>query len=386
MKIAKRITTIVVLTFLVTPGSAAENDAKAFGQFQEILQSIDQKSFEIFSKVLDQTDLANRVYSHQPVEDDVRAIFNGNFWELIEAGFLHYLPPEGSKVKAELIQFSFEDGRGQACVRYSRANYEYTYQVFDLRHDRRGRIRVVDWFDSKAGQTFTADIGEDLITLMPTKVATRKIVSIENPTDLQLFQVTEILKAIRDAQPPRFFEIYDEFDDQLKREPLIAKNAVIMAYGVKDIDRFRQSVEIFVEVYSEDANQALIMSDYYLVLEDYQQSFEMLRRYHQSFKIKEGAIPAKLSALALATGNTDDAEKFALEATVNEPTLELGWWSLLRVRAAAKDYQGALPALTYLEDNFEHRLDEAKLRRDKFRAFASLASSQEFKDWRGSRN
>ena len=89
--------------------------------------------------------------------------------------------------------------------------------------------------------------------------------------------------------------------------------------------------------------------------------------------------------LALAIGKPDDAEEFAVAATVNEPELELGWWSLLRARAAARNFAGALEALTYLEDNFDHRLDEAKLRRDKYRAFASLASSQEFKDWRAGR-
>lgn len=386
MKIAKQIATLVALAVLATPLFAAENDSKAFGQFQEVLQSIDQKSFEMFKKALDQTDLTNRVYSHQPVEDEVREIFRAGFWEIIEAGFLQNLPPPGSKTKAELVQFAFQDGRGRACVRFSRPNYEYTYQVFDLRHDRRGRIKIVDWFDSRDGQMFSADIGEELITLMPTKAATRKLLTNKNPTDLQLFQVTEILKATRDNQPPRFFEIYDGFDDPLKREPLIAKYAPVMAYMVKDVDRFMQAVEIFVDVYSEDPNQALKMSEYYLVVEEYEKSFEMLRRYHQNFAVKEGAIPAKLSALALAINKPEDAEKFAVEATVNEPTLELGWWSLLRARAASKDYQGALAALTYLEDNFEHRLDEAKLRRDKFRAFTQLANSQEFKDWRASRN
>lgn len=386
MNIAKQIATIVALITLMTSVFAAEDDAKAYGQFQEVLQSIDQKSFEMYRKALDQTDLTNRVYSHQPVENDVREAFRAGFWEIIEAGFLQNLPPPGSKVKADLVQFAFEDGRGRACVRFSRPNYEYTFQVFDLRHDGRGRIKIVDWFDSKDGQLFSAEIGELLITLKPTKAATRKLLSIKKPTDLELFQVTEILKATRDNQPPRFFEIYDEFSDQLKREPLIAKYAPLMAYRVKDVDRFMQSIDIFVEVYSEDPDQALKMSEFYLAVEDYENSFEMLKRYHQNFTIKEGAIPAKLSALALAIGKPDEAEKFAVEATVNEPELELGWWSLLRARAASDDYQGALTALTNLEDNFSHRLDEAKLKRDKFKAFSGLANSQEFKDWRASRN
>jgi hypothetical protein len=59
---------------------------------------------------------------------------------------------------------------------------------------------------------------------------------------------------------------------------------------------------------------------------------------------------------------------------------------LLRARAAAEDYRGALEPLQRLEDDFGHRLDESKLRRDRFRAFTGLAASQEFKDWRADRN
>ncbi len=385
MKNLKQIVTVMVLSILATPLFAAEDDAKAIGQFQDILESVDQKSFEMFRKALDQTDLANRIYSHQPITDGVREIFRGQFWEIIESGFLQGLPPVGSTTKAELVQFEFQDGRGRACVRFNLPRYEYTFQVFELRHDSRGRIKIVDWFDSSNGQSFSAHIGEELITVMPTKASTRELLTISDPTELQLFQVTEILKATRDGQPPRFFEIYDEFDERLKREPLIAKHATLMAYRLKDTDRFARSLDIFVEVHSEDPNLALMTSDFYVVVEDYESSFVSLQRYYQYFNVKEGALPAKLSALALATGKPDEAEKFAVAATVNEPELELGWWSLLRARAAAKNFEGALEAMTYLEDNFDHRLDEAKLRRDKYRAFASLAGSQEFKDWRAGR-
>jgi len=89
--------------------------------------------------------------------------------------------------------------------------------------------------------------------------------------------------------------------------------------------------------------------------------------------------------MALATGKPIEAEKFAVEATTDEPTLELGWWSLLRVRSSTKNYEGSIEALTQLEDTFGQRLDEAKLRRDKFRGFTQLVGSQEFKDWRASR-
>ena len=55
------------------------------------------------------------------------------------------------------------------------------------------------------------------------------------------------------------------------------------------------------------------------------------------------------------------------------------------MRAGAGDYAGALPALTYLEDNFGHRLDAAMLRRDPYKAFNGLAASEAFTEWRAGR-
>ncbi len=296
------------------------------------------------------------------------------------------LPERGTNTDAKLVDFTFENGQGRAAIRFRLPKYEYAFQVFDLRHDSRGRLKIVDWFDSSTGQMFSAEIGEDLVVLMPTKNATRKLVSIPNPSDLQLFQVTEIFKASRDMQPPRFFEIYDQFNDQLKREPFIAKYAVYMAYLIKDIDRFVSTLDIFVNVFSNDPNFSLVMSQYFLALEAYEDSYTSLRKFQENFSVKEGALPAKLSALALAINKPEEAEKHAIEATVNEPSLELGWWSLLRARSSSGDFDGALEALTNLEDLFGHRLDEAMLRRDRFRGFAMLAESQEFKDWRAGRN
>jgi len=386
MKIAKLITIVAMFTMLVTPVFAARDDSKAFGQFQEFLEGIDQKSFETIRKYVDQADLTNRVLSHQAVQADVQDMFRNDFWNAVERGILHVLPPKGSRVKPELIQFEFENGKGRAVVRFSYPNYEFQFQQYDLRYDGRGRLKVVDWFDSSKGETFSAFMGEELLAAKPEKEASRKLLSSNAPTDLQLFQATEILKAIRDRQAPRFFEIYDKFDEPLKREPWIAKNAVYMAQIMKDVDRFSRAVVIFADLYSEDPDMGLMLSDYYVTLQDYEQSFAALQKFEQHFSVSEGALPAKLSALALAIGRSDDAEKFAVKATTSEPELELGWWSLLRARSVVEDYQGALEALTHLEDDFGHRLDAGKLGRDKFRAFTKLAASQEFKDWRAQRN
>lgn len=385
MKIVKIVVSGLMIGLLTGPVFAADGDDEAFGQFQVILLAIDDRSFETFQKAIDKTDMRNRVLSAGQIDENVAQAFNADFWQFVESGFSENLPAPGSKAATKLVDFAFEDGVGKAAIRFTKPNFEYAYQIYDLRHDGRGRLKIVDWFNSGSGQMLSAEIAEELMVQMPTKAATRKTISIQNPTDLQLFQVTEIYKASRDMQPPRFFEIYDEFNDALKSEPFIAKYAVHMAYLLQDADRLVPALETFVNVYSDQPTYALTISDVYLAMGALEESYALLKVFQQNFAVNEGALPAKLSALALATGKPDDAETFAVEATTDEPTLELGWWSLLRVRSSVGNYAGAIEALTALEETFGHRLDEAKLRRDTHRGFTELVASQEFKEWRATR-
>lgn len=371
--------------FLGSPAAAAENDDEAFGQFQEILQAIDGEVFEPIQKAIDRTDMRNRVISAEQIEADALQVFDQTFWEWMEGGFQYHLLPPGTMVQVKLVDFAFKDGTGKAAIRYSRPNFEFAYKVFDLRHDGRGRLKLVDWFDTDNGQVTSAQIAERLLIQIPTKEAARKAVPVQNPTDLQLFQVVEIFKAAREGAPARFFDIYDDLSDDLKRESTIAKSAAFMAFLLQDTDRLVSALDIFLDVYSGQTDYLLKISDFYLAIGAYEESYLSLKTFQQNFPVNEGALPAKLSALALAIGKPEEAAEFAVEATTDEPSLELGWWSLLRARSSAGDYAGSIPALAQLEDNFGQRLDESKLRRDKFRGFIGLVTSDEYKEWRASR-
>ena len=386
MKNAMAATILVVLALTAVPLHAAEGDDKALGQFKQILAGIEDRKFAPIQAAIDQADLSSRILNSRAIEPAARKVLNENFWQIIEESFLQNLPAANTKIKVQLVDFAFEGGKGYAGVRFNQPHFEYAFQVFELRYDNRSRLKIVDWFDSSKGLKFSAEIAEELVILMPTKAATQKQISIKNPSDLELFQVTEIFKAARDRQAARFFQIYDEFSESLKREPFIAKNAVLLAFAGKDTNRFMQTLDIFAEVFAGNPKFALLMSDLLARSQKYAESYESLQRFHADYSLQEGAIPARLSALALALDRLEDAEKYAVEATQDEPALELGWWSLLRVRARAENHQGAVETLATLEDNFGHRLDEAKLRRDKFQGFAKLVSSEEFKEWRDGRN
>lgn len=385
MKCAKQVATIIAFTFLSSSLPAADDDAKAPQQFQAILKGINEHSFTPIQSSLDRKDLAARIYGIRPVDVEVRKVFDENYWQIVEEVFNGVLPRVDSGIEGELVHFEFKDGVGRAVVRFRQPKYEFEYHDYQLRHDSRGRLKIVDFLSYNAGQTLSAEVNEFLMVVLPNKRATRRLIRAINVTDRELFQLTEILKAARDKDMARFFTIYDDLPEGLQREMLIAKFAALIALRGRDADRFAQTFPIFHELFENNADYSLMFTDLLLRLEGYEQGYEALLKFHDRMKIKEGATPARLSALALALGKPVEAEQYAAEATINEPTLELGWWSLLRARASAGNFAGATEALTHLENDFGHKLDAAKLRRDRFRGFIRLAESQEFRDWRASR-
>lgn len=385
MKNTVKFSVSLLCLLLALPLQAAEDDVKASAQFKTILGAFNTRSFEKLEPALDKTDLVNRVAAVRPINSQLRDAFNAQFQSIAEVGFRFSLHNRAADDSGEIVDFEFENGIGRGVIRVRLPRHEFAYLAFDLRHDRRGKLKIVDWFDSRRGQMLTTSINELLVSMQPTKAETRALLGIPNPTDLQLFQATELLKAARDSQEPRFLEIYDGFDDEIKRHPLIAKFAMRFAARGKDPDRFVNTLKIFVDVYVADKEFAAVTSDYYLQVQSLDKAFESLQAFHEYFDVQEGAIPARLSALALAIGRLEDAEKYAVEATTDEASLELAWWSLLRARAGADDFEGSIPALSYLEDNFGHRLNAAKLKRDPYRAFNGLAASQPFIDWRAGR-
>ncbi len=374
----------IVCVLLSWSHAAAADDAKARQQFENALAGVNQNSFEPIKSAIDKTALSERVMQVHMLDTAVKMAFDENFWDIVESIAMSSMPNAKQKSKGEIVKFTFSEGSGQAIVRFKMPGYAFAYQIWNLQ-EIRGRVRVVNWFTSNQGITIAEAIANELLIMKPNNGATRRLIGNTNPTNQQLFQVTEILKAARDRQVPRFFEIYDKLSEALRGDELLAKLALQMAYTTNDRGRFVQTFDVFVDVFGRDPDYGAGISDSQILMGRIDAGYQFLLKFHNSMQFEEGALPSRLSALALALGNTAAATEHAELATQNEPTLALAWWSLLRANVSAQDFEGAIVPLTRLEDDFGQHLDAAQLKRDPYNAFDELAESQVFLDWRADR-
>lgn len=352
-------------------------------QFAGIVKGLNDNSFEKFQRAIAKDEMLAKIYGSRLIEPDVKKALANDFAGAVQQWFVSGLPKSKNEILGTLIDFRWKEGTGQAVVRYAASGYRYSYHVYDLRRTSKGRLVIDDWFDYYQGNRFSDEAGMNLVMARPSRPATRDLLENKNLDDGEIFQVAELFKAVRDNSAARFFQIADGLQEAVLEDKTISRLALRLALQTKDKNRLESAVGRVTGSHPDDPAFSLRLIEYYIPVRQYQQAIDALILLQQGIGVEDGASESLKAAAAMAMGNLADAEAFALKATELEPRLELAWWSLLRARTRADDYQGAIEAMARLEDDFGKKLDPATLGRDPF--LRVLADKPAYLDWRASR-
>lgn len=381
-----------LLVLALTPGLAAaqSDDAEMREQFAAVIQGLNDNTFGPFQDAINEKALVNKVFGTRVIEADAGEAFADAFADSLEQIFVGSFPKPrnqnetGGEIIGTIIAFQFEGGQGRAIVRYEGKGYRFTYHSYDLAQTRSGKLVIVDWFDYYNASWFSEDAGNALVRSLPSKGAVRSIMEMPNPSEGQVFQMGELLKAVRDQNAQRYFQIYDGLEESLRREPHIVVLNFHFCRSLRDPARINQAVQELVAAFPGDARHSLGLSEFYIGRGLFEEAITELDRFEGALGMKDGVSEAFKATSAMALGDFERAQEFARSATQVEAELELAWWALLRATTAAQNYSGATEALTQLEDRFDYLLIPQKLRRDRF--LKVLIDQQEYKDWREQRD
>lgn len=385
MKWIRYLVATTMVAGLMAPAAAMADAAvdELRAQFESVIDGLNDDSFDRFNRAISKEDMTARILGGRLIEPDVKQAFSSDFTSSLQGMFASSFPQSKSEILGTLIDFQFSEDRGQAVVRYAASGYRYSYHVYELARDSRRRVLIADWLDYFQGSRFSDEAGQALVMAMPSKPSTRNMLQNKTLGDGEIFQAGELFKAVRDNEAERFFQIFDGLDPALLKEPVILRLNLQLSLAFPKSPRAANAVQMILDAFPDDHLNSLRLVDHFIAIRQYQEAIDAIERFQAGSGIRDGAMESVKSAAALAMGNTDDAEKYALQATVVEPSLELGWWSLLRARTRAENYDGATEALARLEDEFGHTLDAEKLERDRF--LKVLADKQEYLNWRASR-
>jgi hypothetical protein len=351
--------------------------------FATIVDSLNAGSFDLLVSSIDRNAFLQRVYGlrliDQGMKKDYNKLMQTQFANLVKSGF----PDEKDGIKATLLGVESHGDRARALVRYDLPGLQFNYHEFELLLDTKNRLVVVDWVDYLKGEQFTDEVGNALVMAAPSKPAVRKLIDYPGAKDQDLFQLTELLKSIRDRDAKRYTEIFKNLQPDMQRQRIVVLGGVQLAKASRNRRMLRTALVQMAEHFPDEQLYSLLLLDYYVPSRLYDEAIGSLQRTYRHFGFEDAAMAARLSAINLAKGNATDATTLAERAIELEPGLELAWWSALRARVQAGDHAGAVLALQELEQQHGHTLGPAELQRDK--SFAQLLASDEFTAWAASR-
>lgn len=351
--------------------------------FQDIVTDLNNNSFERFAHAIDREDMLERIFGLRLIDPKVkkgfRESFDANLVDILKSAFAG---TEGN-IRAAWLGFGSKGDRGKAIVRYDLPDFQFNYHEYELRLDPKGRVVIVDWIDYLDGEKFSDGVGVQLVSLNPGKPAVRKLLDFQGPTEQQTFQMTELLKASRDRQVDRYFDILEDLDETLRSQRAVVLMSVHLTRATGNRRKLRTALIDVDKYFPEEPLYSLMLLDYYFPSRKYEQAMDALLRLQSELGVQDSAMAARLSAASLVLGNAEDALSYAEEAVQIEPGLELGWWSALRARTAMRQYDKAVEALDELEKTFGYTLGPEAFEKDP--SMADLLLSSEYESWLDSR-
>jgi tetratricopeptide (TPR) repeat protein len=376
----------MALALVATPliSAAQSGDERARENFEAVIDGLNNNSFKGFLAAIDRKALLGRVEGAYLIEQEIRNQLAELFEEWVQEMFVASFPPSQGEIIGTVVAFEDYGDTARALVRYESSGYRFAYYIYEMTVTSNGRIAIVDWTDYYQGGLFSEEAAQSFVATLPTQQATQQLLQNKDVDEGKLFQVSELLKAVRDNSHPRFFNIYDAMEEPLKSERIVVSLNLQMALTWNDRARLGRAVESVAASFPNDPLFSQRLIEFFISMSSFDRAITELETLQKGLGVVDGATESLKATAAMALGNMEQAGEFALSATQAEPDLELTWWSLLRALTAAGDYAGATEAMTQLEERFDHLLIPQKLRRDRF--LKVLIDQQEYKDWRAQRD
>ena len=351
--------------------------------FQDIVTDLNGNSLERFANAIDRDDMLDRIFGLRLIDQKVKQGFRQRF----ENDLVSILGPAFSvtqgNIRAAWLGFGSKGDRGKAIVRYDLPDFQFSYHEYELRLDDNGRVVILDWIDYLRGEKFSDAVGNQLVAANPGKPAVRKLLDFQGPTEQQVFKMTELLKASRDRQVDRYFEILGGMNEQLRKQRIVVLTSVHLCKATGNRRKLREALIDVDRYFPEEPLYSLMLLDYYFPSRKYEQAMQALLRLQSRLGVQDSAMAARLSAASLVLGNAEDALSYADQAVTIEPGLELGWWSALRARAALQQNDRAVEALDELDRTFGYTLGPEAFETDP--SMSDLLLSDEYEAWYDSR-
>jgi len=293
------------------------------------------------------------------------------------------LAPVAAGARYSFLRSQRHEGGNRALFRLLFAASGFNYYAWDLVSTPTGEIRAADMYVAGLGLSASEMIRSNLVT--PSGDLT---FDANGPTERSFEELaasstalTEVVQSIKDQR-------YQDAIDRINALPLPIRDQ-------KQFQMFKVKATMFLggeaheralsearRLFGDDPTFDLMLIDSYLLQGDYNASRASIDRL-DALVGGDPYLEVLRSSVASRQGDLAQAKRLCQNAIEQEPDMIQAYNMLLTVTVRGGDFDGAVEALTRMEEQFDFEVDIAALAGQP--VFAEFTRSEPFQSWLASR-
>lgn len=372
------IISLLLSTSLVSTASAAKKDEyERFGQ--KTVTDLARGNGKAFSKAMHQEAILDSVFDGMSADDKtVSELRKGLAIGLDQVGDVMVQNLSGANIK--FLRSREKDGKRTALMRIDFGDKGLNYLDFILEKDKKGNIKIVDWYDYSKGQLYTDSVRQAIAMLLPEERSfLTKLLGTSGINKKEAKQFVELGNLMREQKYDEWLKKYHKLPEKLKNSRTLLLTRTIAASASGDESEYRLALKDLHDKMGDDPTLGLILIDYYF----YENDFATAQKALDDLSVHIGgdaSIDALKANIYLTSEDYAQSIKYAKKAIEQEAEYEDSYWTLMSASIFGKQYGTAVAAMEKLESDFGYDIDPEEIEKgDEYRDFSR---SEAYKKWK----
>jgi tetratricopeptide (TPR) repeat protein len=281
---------------------------------------------------------------------------------------------------AKLLRIKVDGNKAKALIRLDFGDNGNAYMDMHLVNNKKGKIRIVDWYDYSRGQLYTESLQQITATLSPTPTVLGKIFDIASNRKANMDLVFKLIKMNKEGKHKEVATEFLTLDESLRKSRLLSITAVQAANQSGDMDLYKKTLSNLEHYFNNDPGMAFLLLDYYFLEGRYEKVLATIDQLQKSFGVKDAALIAIKSNTMFSQEKYQEAEKLASQAIALEPEYENAYWTLLNSQLPQKKFHEAVLTAKTLEEKFGYDMGPESLAKSE--TLSELTKSPEYRKWK----
>jgi hypothetical protein len=366
---------------LVSAASAAKQDEyERFGR--KTVTDLAKGNGKAFSKAMNQEAVLDSVFEGISAEDKtVRELRKGLAMGLDQVGEVMVKNLASANIK--FLRSRDRDSKRTALMRIDFGDKGLNYLDLILEKDKKGKIKIVDWYDYSKGQLYTDSVRQAIVLLLPEERSLlAKLLGTSGINKKEANQFVELGNLMKEQKYAEWLKKYAKLPKKLKNSRILLLTRILAAVASGDESEYRLSLKALHDKMGDDPTLSLILIDYYFYENDFVTAQKALDNLSEHIG-GDASIDALKANIYLTSKDYARSIKYAQKAIEQEAEYEDSYWTLMNAGIFGKQYKTAVAAIEKLESDFGYEIIPEEI--EKVEDYKAFSKSEAYTKWKEKR-